>query len=205
MRRAYGTLCNIAAIRPNVMNTTQCMKFQTLGKIFITYYTIKNLFLEEFMFYHIIIERNEKLGKTGKYETLYEFDNQNLEKIKSDLVLPYKNNNQIIFKGYPLEKKDIRRFAIKRSEKSVDEIRKIQQSKVSQNVLFFWQRSMVVESDELVDDITSDVLKSVEKDNTKNVNIAKKIDMSKIFIVHGHDDSMKIDVASTLIRLKVPV
>jgi predicted nucleotide-binding protein len=153
------------------------------------------------MFYHIIIERNEKIGKTGKYETLYEFDNQNLEKIKSDLVIPYKNNNQIIFKGYPLEKKDIRRFAIKSSEKSADEIKRIQQSKVSSNVLFFWQKNMVVESDELVTDITSDVLKSVEKNSIGNKKIAKEINMSKIFIVHGHDDSMKLDVARFIEKL----
>jgi len=92
------------------------------------------------MFYHIIIERNEKIGKTGNYETLYEFDNQDLEKIKSELVLPYKNNEQILFKGYPLSNKDIRRFAIKSSEKSADEIREIQQRKVSPNVFFLLEK-----------------------------------------------------------------
>jgi predicted nucleotide-binding protein len=150
------------------------------------------------MFYHIIIERNEKIGK---YEKLYEFDNQNLEKIKSDLVLPYKNNNQMIFQGYHLEKKDIKRFVIKCSEKSVDEIRDIQQNKVPRNVILVWTKVMVVESDKLLDDITSDVLKSVEKDSA-GINITtKEMDMNKIFIVHGHDDSMKHDVAIFIEKL----
>jgi len=40
------------------------------------------------MYYHIIIERNEKISKNGKYETLYEFDIQDLDKIKNDLIIP---------------------------------------------------------------------------------------------------------------------
>ena len=153
------------------------------------------------MYYHIIIERNEKMGKTGKYESLYEFDNQDLDRIKSELVIPYKTGKQIIFKGYPLEKKDIRRFAIKCSEKSAEEIADIQQSKVSPNVIFFWHKHNVVESDELVNDITTDVLKSVDSINLESANITKAMKMSKVFIVHGHDDKMKLDVARFIEKL----
>jgi predicted nucleotide-binding protein len=154
------------------------------------------------MFYHIIIERNEKTGKTGKYEILYEFDKLDIEKIKSELVLPYKNNNQIIFKGYPLEKKDIRRFAIKCSEQSTDEIKQILYSKKSPNVLFIFTKPMIVEDDKLVKDITVDVLKSVETISVGSKNTTKEINMSKIFIVHGHDDAMKLDVARFIEKLK---
>jgi len=154
------------------------------------------------MFYHIIIERNEKVGKTGDYEKLYEFDNLDLEKIKSELVFPYKSDKQIIFKGYPLGKKDIRRFAIKCSEKSADEIRTIQQRQVSRNVLFFWRKEMVVESDELVKDITNEILKTVENYDTESVSSESRIDMRKIFIVHGHDDSMKLEIARFIEKLK---
>jgi predicted nucleotide-binding protein len=149
------------------------------------------------MFYHIIIERNEKIGNSVKYESLYEFDIQDLDRIKNEWAGPYKNKEQIMFKGYPLEPKDIRRFAIKSSEKTLDEIRKIQQSKVSANVLFIWRKDMVVESDELVTDITNDVFKMIGQDlDVEKPALAKpNLDMKKIFIVHGHDDSMKLDVA----------
>lgn len=143
--------------------------------------------------------RNEKIGKNGNYETLYEFDNQDLEKIKSELIFPYKNNEQILFKGYPLEKKDIRRFAIKCSEKSIKEIRDIQQNKVPHNVFFFWSEKDVVESNDLTKDITTEALKSISNVNIRN--IAKEINMQKIFIVHGHDDSMKLDVARFIEKL----
>jgi len=154
------------------------------------------------MFYHIIIERNEKAKKTGNYETLYEFDKLDLERIKSELVLPYKNNNQIVFKGYPLDKKDIRRFAVKCSEQSTDEIKEMLYSKKSPNVLFIFTKTMIVEDDKLVKDITIDVLNSVDTINVGNKNTVKEIDMSKVFIVHGHDDSMKLDVARFIEKLK---
>jgi predicted nucleotide-binding protein len=157
------------------------------------------------MFYHIIIERNEKIGKTGKYEILYEFDKLDIEKIKSDLVLPYKNSNQIIFKGYPLEKKDIRRFAIKCSEKSTDEIKEILYSKKSPDVLFIFTKPMIMEDDKLVKDITIDMFNSVETINIGNKNTTKEINMNKVFIVHGHDDAMKLDVARFIEKLKFEV
>ena len=153
------------------------------------------------MFYHIIIERNSKIGKSSVYEKLYEFDHQDLEKIKSELVLPYTSNNQIVFKGYPLEKKDIRRFAIKCSENSIDEIKKILKNKKSPDVLFIFTSADIVEDDKLVKDITNDLLKTVETVNAKKESISKKVNMSKIFIVHGHDDSMKLDVARFIEKL----
>jgi predicted nucleotide-binding protein len=140
--------------------------------------------------------------KQYNYETLYEFDKLDFEKIKSELVLPYKNNNQIIFKGYPLNKKDIRRFAIKCSEKSTDEIKKILYSKKSPDVLFIFTKPMIVEDDKLVEDITTDVLKSVETISIGSKSTTKEINMNKVFIVHGHDDTMKLDVARFVEKLK---
>jgi len=60
---------------------------------------------------------------------------------------------------------------------------------------------MVVEDDDLVKDITSDVLKSVEKTSSRNVTTEKIISMRKVFIVHGHDDTMKLDVARFIEKL----
>ena len=154
------------------------------------------------MFYHIIIERNEKIEKIGKYEILYEFDKLDIEKIKSELVFPYKNNNQIIFKGYPLNKKDIRRFAIKSSEQSTDEIKKTLNSKKSKKVFFIFTKEMIVEDDKLVKDITTDVLKSLETISSESTNTTKEINMNKVFIVHGHDDVMKLEVARFIEKLK---
>jgi len=152
------------------------------------------------MFYHIIIERNSKVGKTGSYEKLYEFDHQDLEKIKSELFFPYMNNEPIFFKGYPLEKKDIRRFAIKCSEQSSDAIRNNEQSKVPPNVIMSVMKTTIIEYDRLFKDITSDLIKLVNVTND-DIKIPIKMNMHKIFIVHGHNEQMKLDVARYIEKL----
>jgi len=153
------------------------------------------------MFYHILIERNSKIGKTGDYEKLYEYDHQDLEKIKSDLFLPYINGRQIFFKGYPLEKKGIRRFSIKCSEDDSDTIRNSEQRKVPSNVIMSVRKHNIIENDKLFKDITIDLLKSIEEKNDDNVKNSKSISMNKIFIVHGHDEQIKLDVARFIEKL----
>jgi hypothetical protein len=113
------------------------------------------------MFYHVIIKHNEKVGKEIKNKTLYGFDYSDLEKIKSDLITPFQSNKQIIFNGYFLERTDITRFAIKCSEKNAEEICNIQQSQVPSNFFMIWTKELVIQSDDLVKDITNDVFNSI--------------------------------------------
>jgi len=99
-----------------------------------------------------------------------------------------------------LEYSDIRRFAVKESEKTVAELCKIEQSKVSRDVIFIYTKNMIVESDELVKDITTDVLKAAIAKNSASHSMMK-CDMNKIFVVHGHDETMKLDVARFIEKL----
>jgi predicted nucleotide-binding protein len=155
--------------------------------------------MEVLMFYHIIIERN---GNNGENEVLYEVDKQDIEKIKSDYVLPYKTNNKFIFKGYPLKKKDIRRFSIKCSGNSTDEIRENLNREYPEMALLLIKDIMILEDDKLVKDITNDVFNSVKTDDAGKSNVPKEINMNKIFIVHGHDEVMKLNVARFIEKLK---
>jgi len=161
------------------------------------------------MFYHIIIEKNEKIGKKDEYLTLYEFDKDDLEKIKTDLVFPYVNQKPIRFDGFLLEHKDIRRFKIKRSEKSSQEIHDILQREI---LVLGFNRECAIEDATYTNDISNDVFKSIEQINNTQTNTQinnniqanikdKKINMKKIFIVHGHDEKMRIDVARIIEKL----
>ncbi len=156
------------------------------------------------MYFHIIVETTEKVGKNSDYETLYEYDKTDLEKIKSDLVIPYLNKDKFQFKGYFLTDSKVRRIAIKKTITSIDLITNTQQQKVSRNVLFFWSKDMVVESDELAEDITSEVFSSIQNPIEEQIGSKKsELNMRKVFIVHGHDDSMKLDIARFLEKLKL--
>lgn len=41
------------------------------------------------MFYQVLIETNEKVGKSQKNKELYELDKVNLEEIESEIVTPF--------------------------------------------------------------------------------------------------------------------
>ena len=156
------------------------------------------------MYFHIIVETKEKVGKNSNYETLYEYDKTDLDQIKTDLVIPYLKKDKFQFKGYFLSDNNVRRIAIKRTTTPIDVIRDAQQQKVSRNVLFFWSKDMVVESDELVEDITSEVFSNLDNPIEEKAEIqSTELSTKKVFIVHGHDDSMKLDVARFLEILKL--
>ena len=153
------------------------------------------------MYYHVIIETNEKIGKTKRYEKLYDYDIDDLDKIQKEIIIPYKNSDSFQFKGYFLEPSKIRRIAIKSSELKIGELRDIQQDKVSSGVLFFWTREKIVDSDNITKDITSDVFNHFQSNESINNETIIDIDKSKVFIVHGHDETMKLEVARFIEKL----
>jgi predicted nucleotide-binding protein len=63
------------------------------------------------------------------------------------------------------------------------------------------RKESIIESDELFKDITTDLLKLVNVTNNNDVKMPIKINMDKIFIVHGHDEQMKLDVARFIEKL----
>lgn len=73
------------------------------------------------MFYQVLIETNEKVGKSQNNRRLYEFDKVNLEEIENEIATPFLNNEKFQFDGYFLEPKNIIRLAIKETEKPIQE------------------------------------------------------------------------------------
>ena len=67
------------------------------------------------MYFHIIVETKEKVGKNSNYETLYEYDKTDLDQIKTDLVIPYLKKDKFQFKGYFLSDNNVRRIADRKS------------------------------------------------------------------------------------------
>lgn len=52
------------------------------------------------MFYQVLIETNEKVGKSQNNRRLYEFDKVNLEEIEIAIATPFLNNEKFQFDGY---------------------------------------------------------------------------------------------------------
>jgi predicted nucleotide-binding protein len=149
------------------------------------------------MYYHLIIEH-----KTSEIKTQYLFDNQNLDQIKADYAVPYKQNQTMIVNGYNFERKDVVRFCIKESNRSAQEVTdEKKQQALHKGRYPGWKREDVIKNDSIFKDITKAVLDSIELSSIAQEKI--NTDSTKVFIVHGHNNEIKLDVARFLEQIKL--
>lgn len=160
------------------------------------------------MYYHVLIETKEKTGKSQTNRKYFELDKTDLSEIKKDIIFPYLENEVFQFNGYFLNRDDISRVVIKESDLTSKEYSKFANENLSPNVILYISAADIFEDDEYVRDITKEVFKTskneVQKEKTL-INVApnKEFDKTKVFIVHGHDDLAKTEVARFIEKLKL--
>lgn len=160
------------------------------------------------MYYHVLIETKEKTGKNQTNKKYFELDKTDLSEIKEDIIFPYLANETFQFNGYFLNRDNISRVVIKESDFTSKECSKFANDNLSPNVILYISPQDVIEGDEYVRDITKKVFKTskneVHKEKTL-INLApnKEFDKTKVFIVHGHDDLAKTEVARFIENLKL--
>ncbi len=154
------------------------------------------------MYFHVCIECNIKTAYGNKMERLYHYDMKNINDFAEDIVKPYLKQQKFHYKGYTLEDKNIVRFLIKQSEKSMRELVDNLNNKVSSGVLAYFSSEDIFNSDDCMKDITITVLKKMksvidsEVGNTSQVlSTDRNVDRFKVFVVHGHDKSALYETA----------
>ena len=163
------------------------------------------------MYYQVLIETKEKVGKSQNNRKYFELDKTDLQEIKEDIVIPYLQKEEFQFDGYFLNSKDIIRLIIKESEKTSKECSRHANDNMSPGIIMYISPEDIVEDDKYTTDITKEVFKEstikmksghVSKtDNTKPIKQPTVLDKSKVFIVHGHDDLAKTEVARFIEKL----
>lgn len=158
------------------------------------------------MYYHVLIETNEKVGKAQKNRQYFELDKVDLQEIKEDIVIPYLQKNEFQFDGYFLNPDDIVRVVVKQSERTSKECSRHANDSLSPGIIMYISPEDIVEDDKYTEDITKEVFKESRKKikaghNSKPVEKEIKKDMSKVFIVHGHDDLAKTETARFVEKL----
>jgi predicted nucleotide-binding protein len=160
------------------------------------------------MYYHVIIETSEK-DPQGKNKKYFELDKTDLTEIERCIVSPFLKSERIHFDGYFIEYNDIRRLLIVETQKTTKDLVEYEE-KLRRSYNDSWD---FISFRDPIDDIlnnknhTIDITKSVfdrvktssetKKMTTNNLN---KIDLSKIFIVHGRQES-EIKVARLIEKL----
>lgn len=153
------------------------------------------------MYYHVIIETNEKINQHVNKE-YFELDKLSIEDIEEEIIIPYLKNEEFQFDGYFLSKKDIKRIVIKETEKSSNELSSYENDHMGEGIIYYVSNNEVISYDKYSKDITKNIFITAKEkiknftqeevsQSVKNVKDNKK----DIFIVHGHDDLAKSEVA----------
>lgn len=159
------------------------------------------------MFYQILIETNDKVGKSQNNKQLYELDKTNLLEIEEDVIIPYLRKEQFQFDGYFIQPKNILRIVVKETERTTKEYSKYENDNMSSGIIMFISDEDIFHYDKYTKDITKQVFASarekIEKGNVivKPNKTKEENDLTKVFIVHGQDELAKTEVARFIEKL----
>lgn len=157
------------------------------------------------MYYQILIETTEKIGKSKENKVITDIDIVNKNEIIEDILRPYLRNEQFTVNGYILNKVDIVRLKIMTTEKSARELSKYENDNMPDGFLVYVSPQDILRYDRYTIDVTKQLLDEIkntfDSGSTSTKDDIAKLDKGKVFIVHGHDNEAKIEVARFVERL----
>ncbi|WP_258113167.1 nucleotide-binding protein [Bacillus thuringiensis] len=138
--------------------------------------------------------------------SLYEYDKENTNKIIEEIILPYLQKEELQFSGYFLKAQNIVRIQVKTTEFPIKSIVNLIDSQTPSNVAWFVTKEDAFVDDVYTQDVTTEIIKEAKVRMQEPLKLSAspsstEIDNKKVFIVHGHDESVKIAVARFLERL----
>lgn len=157
------------------------------------------------MYYQILIETTEKIGKSKENKVITDMDIVNKSEIIDDILIPYLENKEFTVNGYILNKKCIVRLKIMTTEKSVRELSKYENDTMPSGIIMYVSPEDILGYDNYTTDVTKKLLDEAKKilasGRSEDKDKGVKLDKRKVFIVHGHDNEAKIEVARFVERL----
>ncbi len=156
------------------------------------------------MYYQVLIETSEKIGKAGRNKQYFELDRTDLAEIEERIVYPFLRKEDFQFDGYFLKYGEIKRIAIKETQKTTQELSKYENDNMPSGLIMYVSPSDIVGYEEHTKDITTIVFdkakSSLPAKNTTKSN-SNVLDLTKVFIVHGRDDLAKTEAARFIEKL----
>lgn len=157
------------------------------------------------MLYQVHMEVTNISGSTKNLH-LYEYDKEDKNKIIEEIILPYLQKEELLFDGYFLKDPNIVRLNVKTTELPIKAIVSRIDAELPTNMIMFIEKEHAFDSDQYTKDVTTEILKEAkvrmqELPKLSASPSSTEIDNKKVFIVHGHDVSVKIAVARFLERL----
>ncbi|MDA2180098.1 nucleotide-binding protein [Bacillus cereus] len=157
------------------------------------------------MLYQVYMEVTDISGATKNLH-LYEYDKEEPNKIIEEIILPYLEKEELQFNGYFLKAQNIVRIKVKTTELPIKAIVDRIDAAIPPNMVWFTTKEEAFGDDGYTQDVTAEIIKEAkvrmqELPKLSASPASTEIDNKKVFIVHGHDESVKIAVARFLERL----
>lgn len=158
------------------------------------------------MYYQLLIEIAEKVGKTGRNKQYFELDKTDLGEIEERIVYPFLRKEDFQFDGYFLKLGEIKRITIKETQKTTQELSKYENDHTPSGVFMHVSPSDIIGYEKHTKDITAIVFDKAKsslsaKSATATKNNLNTLDLTKVFIVHGRDDLAKTESARFIEKL----
>lgn len=151
------------------------------------------------MFYQILIEIKDKIGKSNQNKEITVLDWDSRDSVLNDIIIPYLGNKEFVFNGYMLNKQKINRLKVMTTEQTVRDLSKYENDHMAPGVIMYVSPNDILRYDQYITDVTKEFLDEGRKKDTTNIdkptNTKRKQDKNKVFIVHGRDNEAKQEVA----------
>lgn len=158
------------------------------------------------MYYQVLIETSEKVGKSGTNKQYFELDKTDIIEIEERIVKPFLRKDDFQFDGYFLKNNEIKRITIKETQKTTHELSEYENDHMPDGLIMYVSPSDIVGYDRHTKDITTSVFDKAKLAISmpqKKTEIKKigELDLSKVFIVHGRDELTKVESARFIEKL----
>lgn len=106
------------------------------------------------MYYQILVETVDGLGKSKREKKIYEIDKTNKDEIIKDILVPYMSEEEFIIDGYSIKKEKVIRLKIVTTERSVRELADLENSQMPEGLLMYVSPEDILEYDKYTTDVT---------------------------------------------------
>ena len=89
------------------------------------------------MYYQVLVEIKEKIGKSNQNKEITVLDVESRDEVLNDIVIPYLNNEEFVFNGYMLNKREINRLKVMTTEQTVRSLSQYENDNMPQGLIMY--------------------------------------------------------------------
>lgn len=154
------------------------------------------------MYFHVLIELNEKHPNSSHHVAIYELDIPSLDQMEHEIVMPYLKAEPFYFDGHPISSKDVWRIKIFSSTVETSQYEAKEEARLRQKrIASIVSKHDMLYTEEYVKDITKEILaRSKKVVNSMPVETTSKTPAEN----NQHDElTMLVDLLNELKYLKI--